>query len=144
MFGLLAAQQEPRAGGRTQSPLGIHKVGKQQQGAAFGVALELRHCTERGKDQECERRHQRAPRQLRWPQVGGQMPGLVGTQEMLLGAPDAQSQASLATSSEKTNFFPCVLCTLFTGFLSAALAFQLCTSSEIKLLLLLISPEVIR
>lgn len=72
------------------------------------------------------------------------MPGLVGTPEMLLGTPDAQSQASLATSSEKTNLFPRVLCTLFTGFLSAALAFQLCTSSEIKLLLLLRRPKVIR
>lgn len=71
------------------APLGRQELGKQRQGAGFGVAPEHRHCTERGKDQECERRHRRAPRQLQWTQVGGQMPGLAGAEEMLLGTPDA-------------------------------------------------------
>lgn len=113
----------------------------------FLGAPEHRQRMGRGKDQECERRHRRAPRQLQWTQVGGQMPGLVGAEEMLLGTPDAarhKARLPWLRPQRKQTYFH-VFCAHYSrGFYLQLWLSNYAHPQKSNLLLLLIKPEVIR
>lgn len=138
---------EHRARGRSHSPPSQTRIGEAAARSCFwgGSGAQAPHG--KRKDQECERWHQRAPRQLQWTQVEGQMPGLVGAEEMLLGTPDAARHKArlpwLRPQRKQTSFH--VFCAHYSRGFYLQLWLSNCAHPQKSTLLsLLIRPEVIR